>query len=60
MNLKSFHLFFIYASIVLASGFGGWCVTHDRLLMGVASVGLAVALVGYVGYFARKAADAHL
>lgn len=60
MNLKSFHLFFIYASIVLAAGFGGWGVMHDSLWTGVASFALAAALVGYVGYFAQKVTDAHL
>lgn len=60
MNLKQFHIIFIYAALVLAAGFGGWCVTNDRVWMGIASFVLAVALIGYVGYFARKAIETHV
>lgn len=54
MSLKSFHIFFVTASAVLAFGFAAWAVwTHVRLdrpstlMLGVASLLVGVSLVIY-------------
>ncbi len=60
LTLKSFHLFFIFLSIVLTSGFGMWGLLIDYVLLGALSLGIAVLLVGYGGYFAWKAKSVHL
>ena len=54
LSLKSFHLFFICVSIVLSSGFGVWGLLNDYVLIGALSLGVAVLLVVYLGYFGRK------
>lgn len=55
LSLKSFHLFFIFASIVIAGGFGTWCVMHGFMATGIAALVAAVILVAYETYFAVKA-----
>lgn len=55
LSLKSFHLFFIMVSIVLAGAFGTWCVMNGFLAGGIVVLAIAVALVGYETYFAVKA-----
>ncbi len=62
MSLKAFHIIFITASILLALGFGGWCLsnflssegTRRDLAAAVASAVAAVALFVYGRYFLKK------
>jgi hypothetical protein len=61
MSLKTFHLVFIIASILLAAGFGVWELrlwseTHRALdlALGALSCALAVVLTAYSKYFLRK------
>ena len=62
MSLKSFHIVFISASILLALGIGGWELnnysspggTRGDLLSGAASLMAAVALAVYGVYFLKK------
>ena len=57
-GLRIFHMFFICASIVLASGFGVWGFRHDDALAGALSLALGLALIGYLAYVAGKLARA--
>jgi hypothetical protein len=61
MSLKSFHVFFIIVSILLALGFGVWAVRTQGAVqsglihaMGAASLAIGVALVVYLALFLRK------
>lgn len=61
MSLKSFHIVFIALSIFLAIGFGIWEVLEyarsgesGHLLVGIASIIVAVALTAYGIRFLRK------
>ncbi|MEK8023899.1 MAG: hypothetical protein AAB229_08850 [Candidatus Hydrogenedentota bacterium] len=57
MSLKSFHIFFIALSSLLAFGFGAWCVLENSaryVPMGILSFCAGVALVVYGVYFLRK------
>lgn len=57
MSLKVFHVLFITASIVLASGFGIWAVSTGGwkyIVTGVASLLCAGGLVMYEVAFLRK------
>ncbi len=54
MSLKSFHLFFVRASIILALGFGAWAVdahvtrgSGADLALGIASFVIAAGLIIY-------------
>jgi hypothetical protein len=60
LSLRSFHLLFIALSIVLASGFGTWGLFNHYAVLGALSLGLAVLLAVYGGYFAWKAENIHL
>ena len=55
LSLRSFHVVLIWLSIVLASGTGTWGLLNHQVLLGVLSLGVAILLVAYVGYFAREA-----
>jgi hypothetical protein len=55
LDLKSFHILLIAASIVLMSGFGVWGLLNDYQLLGAISMAIAVLLVGYFAYFAAGA-----
>jgi hypothetical protein len=55
LDLKSFHIVLIAASIVLMSGFGVWGLLNDYQLLGAISMAIAVLLVGYFAYFAAGA-----
>src|SRR5262245_22183696 len=55
LSLRSFHAVLIWLSIVLASGTGTWGLLNHQILLGVLSLGVAILLVAYVGYFASKA-----
>ena len=62
MSLKTFHIVFISASILLALGIGGWALdnysapggTRGDLLAGLGSLAVAVALAVYGVYFLKK------
>lgn len=61
MSLKSFHLFFIAVSVLLAVGFGAWEIAAystdgagGRLAAAVLSFAVAAALIGYGIRFIRK------
>lgn len=60
MSLRSFHLFFIAISIVLAAGVGMWGLLNHYALLGALSLGFGVLLVVYGGYFVGKAEASHL
>lgn len=61
MSLKTFHIFFIAASILCCLGFGVWAV-HDyatsgdgmSLAMGLAALAGCGVLVGYGIWFLKK------
>lgn len=64
MSLKAFHLFFIFASIVLMAGFGFWGVIDFRntgssmnLILGIASFFCSAGLSVYGAYALRKYKD---
>jgi hypothetical protein len=54
LSLRSFHVVLIWLSIVLASGTGMWGLLNHQVLLGVLSLGVAILLVAYLGYFARE------
>lgn len=61
MSLKTFHLVFIFASILFAGGFGAWCLLDYRetqstanLAMGVLSIVSEIGLVAYGVYALKK------
>lgn len=54
MSLKSFHLFFILISVVLAFGFGAWCFRNDSSGAAVVLCLAGVGLVIYLGWFLKK------
>jgi Zn-dependent protease with chaperone function len=60
MSLKTFHLVFIIAAIILADMFGAWALWHRATLDGLTVVLGVVTLVGglaltlYAFYFVRK------
>ncbi len=61
MSLKSFHLFFIAVSVLLAIGFGAWeVVTYvesggaGRLVAALLSFAVAAGLIVYGVRFVRK------
>lgn len=60
MSLRSFHLFFIALSIVLAAGFGMWGLLNHYEVLGALSLAFGVLLVVYGGYFVGKSQAAHL
>lgn len=57
MSLKTFHIVFITASIVLASWFGVWAISSDGwpyVITGLGSLLCAVGLVIYEVGFLKK------
>jgi len=61
MSLKAFHVIFITAAVVLAFGFGAWMLRVHQdsqaagdFNLGVGSLVVGVALIGYEVYFLRK------
>jgi Zn-dependent protease with chaperone function len=60
MSLKTFHLVFIIAAIIMADMFGAWAIWHRASLdgltvaLGVATLIAGLALTGYAFYFVRK------
>src|SRR5215510_560828 len=54
LSLRSFHVVLIWLSIVLASGTGMWGLLNHQVLLGVLSLGVAILLVAYLGFFARE------
>ncbi len=56
MSLKAFHVLFISASVLLAFGFGAWCLRAQPPWMaaGALSFAAGVGLAGYEVWFLRK------
>ena len=62
MSLKAFHLVFIVASILLASGFAAWSLMNyfgaqgrtSDLIVGIVSALVALGLIAYERYFLKK------
>jgi hypothetical protein len=61
MSLKSFHVLFITASVLLALGLASWCFGADEpggiprtTAGGVAAVLAGFVLAGYEAWFVRK------
>ncbi len=61
MSLKAFHILFVIASTLLTVGFGVWSLQEFRgegtaanLVMGIASLALAIVLLWYGRYVLRK------
>ena len=60
MSLKTFHLVFIVAAIILADMFGAWAIWHRAALDGLTVALGVVTLIGglaltlYAFYFVRK------
>jgi nitrate reductase NapE component len=62
MSLKTFHLIFIVASILLAFGFGAWLLRNHfspegrpaELVFGILSLVAGFGLIVYEIYFLRK------
>lgn len=61
MGLKSFHVVFIAAAILLTLGIGEWCTAAyavqksvGHLLGAVASIVALAGLLGYLGWFLSK------
>ena len=56
MSLKGFHIVFITASVILAFGFGAWCLGAQPPMLAAATLSFAagLALIGYEIWFLRK------
>ena len=60
MSLRSFHLLFITASVLLALGLAAWCFGADEpgvprtIAGGAAALAAGVGLVVYEAWFVRK------
>jgi hypothetical protein len=61
MSLKSFHVVFITASVLLALTLAAWCFgaigaggVPRTTAGGIAAIAAAMALVGYEAWFLRK------
>jgi len=56
MSLKAFHVVFSTASVILAFGFGAWCLGAPShwLAAGVVSIVVGLALVAYEIWFLKK------
>ena len=61
MSLKAFHIVFISASVLLAFGFGAWCIDDYRvsgswhtLVFGIVSGLAGLGLLVYGRYFLKK------
>jgi hypothetical protein len=56
MSLKAFHVLFISVSVLLALGFGAWCLRAQPPWMaaGFLSLTAGVGLAGYEVWFVRK------
>jgi hypothetical protein len=61
MSLKAFHLFFIFASALLAAGLGGWSLSQYSALgegwllgLGIGSFVVTAGLIVYFPWFLRR------
>lgn len=55
MSLKGFHIFFIFLSIVLATGCAAWSFVNEvERSFGIASCVVAASLLIYGVFFIRK------
>jgi hypothetical protein len=55
LDLKSFHMFFIWLAIVVTAGVGVWGLLNGYAVLGVISLAVGVALIVYSAMFARRA-----
>jgi membrane protein implicated in regulation of membrane protease activity len=55
LDLKSFHMFFIWLAIVVTAGVGVWGLLNGYPVLGVISLVAGVALILYSAMFARRA-----
>jgi hypothetical protein len=55
LDLKSFHMFFIWLAIVVTAGVGVWGLLNGYPVLGVISLVAGVALILYSAMFARHA-----
>jgi len=55
LDLKSFHLVFIWIAIVVTAGVGVWALLNGYPVLGVISLAVGVALIVYSAVFARRA-----
>jgi hypothetical protein len=53
MSLRSFHVVFISASVVLALGLARWCLPEHKFGAAL-SVGVALGLIAYEAWFLSK------
>ena len=60
LSLRSFHVFFIAAAIVLTGGFGAWGLMHEYQWLGAISLLLGILLVVYFGYFMQRSREARI
>lgn len=67
MSLKAFHIFFIFACMVMFAAVGAWGVNDYQssgdvanLAVGVVTLLLSVAMVSYLMWFIRKIKSAAL
>ena len=54
LSLRSFHVVLIALSIVLASGTGVWGLFNHEVVLGAMSLGVAIVLIAYRGYFVSQ------
>jgi hypothetical protein len=54
LDLKSFHIFFIAAAIIVMSGFGVWGLLNDYKLLGLIALAISMLLIPYGAYFAAR------
>ena len=54
MNLKSFHLFFIAISVILAAFVAAWGVNNGSIVAACLSIASAIVLIVYGTAFQRK------
>jgi hypothetical protein len=56
MSLRAFHVIFISTSVLLAFGFGAWCLDAQPSWLGAGLVSFAfgLGLVGYEAWFLTR------
>ena len=54
LDLKSVHLFFIWLAIAVTAGVGVWGLLNGYVVLGAISLAVGVALIVYLGMFARR------
>jgi hypothetical protein len=54
LDLKLFHLFFIWLAIAVTAGVGVWGLLNGHPVLGAISLAVGVALIVYSAIFARR------